>query len=62
MAPEWPRTCGYVKEEIDHELAGGNSEFDVEASRSKRQIDQYEYTPTKTRCPLLLIADYRFYQ
>lgn len=28
----------------------------------KRQVDQYEYTPTKTRCPLLLVADYRFFQ
>ncbi|EDS26112.1 ADAM 17 [Culex quinquefasciatus] len=31
-------------------------------SRKKRQADQYEYTPTKTRCPLLLVADYRFFQ
>lgn len=31
-------------------------------SRHKRQADQYEYTPTKTRCPLLLVADYRFFQ
>lgn len=30
--------------------------------RAKRQSDQYEYTPTKTRCPLLLVADYRFFQ
>lgn len=30
--------------------------------RTKRQADQYEYTPTKTRCPLLLVADYRFFQ
>lgn len=30
--------------------------------RVKRQSDQYEYTPTKTRCPLLLVADYRFFQ
>ncbi|OWR44118.1 ADAM 17 protease [Danaus plexippus plexippus] len=29
--------------------------------RIKRQSD-YEYTPTKTRCPLLLVADYRFFQ
>ncbi|XP_013183673.1 ADAM 17-like protease [Amyelois transitella] len=28
--------------------------------RVKRQSD-YEYTPTKTRCPLLLVADYRFF-
>lgn len=31
-------------------------------SRTKRQTETYEYTPTKTRCPLLLVADYRFYQ
>ncbi|CAD6993212.1 ADAM 17-like protease [Ceratitis capitata] len=31
-------------------------------TRKKRQADQYEYTPTKTRCPLLLVADYRFFQ
>lgn len=30
--------------------------------RHRRQTDQYEYTPTKTRCPLLLVADYRFFQ
>lgn len=33
-----------------------------EYNRVKRQTDTYEYTPTKTRCPLLLVADYRFYQ
>ena len=35
---------------------------DNHRSRSKRQSETYEYTPTKTRCPLLLVADYRFYQ
>lgn len=33
--------------------------------RSKRQIDSYdpyETKPNKTRCPLLLVADYRFFQ
>lgn len=43
-----------------------NSEDDTEtdnnSSRVKRQTETYEYTPTKTRCPLLLVADYRFYQ
>lgn len=32
-----------------------------QTKRVKRQSD-YEYTPTKTRCPLLLVADYRFFQ
>ncbi|XP_053669442.1 ADAM 17-like protease [Anopheles marshallii] len=35
---------------------------DSKKTRRKRQADQYEYTPTKTRCPLLLVADYRFFQ
>lgn len=62
-----PRTCGYVKE--GPELEDREDEVDnvwmssVNAShRQKRQVDQYEYTPTKTRCPLLLVADYRFFQ
>lgn len=38
------------------------TEHHNETHRDKRQVDQYEYTPTKTRCPLLLVADYRFFQ
>lgn len=46
------------------EESGEVPEPEVEAleRRRKRQTDQYEYTPTKTRCPLLLVADYRFFQ
>lgn len=40
----------------------GEPELLASLSRQKRQMDQYEYTPTKTRCPLLLVADYRFFQ
>lgn len=36
--------------------------IEISKIRAKRQADQYEYTPTKTRCPLLLVADYRFFQ
>lgn len=44
-------------------LASNDSaERKLEPRRRKRQADQYEYTPTKTRCPLLLVADYRFFQ
>lgn len=53
------KTCGYVKEGM--ELEDEEEEL-KELDRDKRQIDQYEYTPTKTRCPLLLVADYRFFQ
>lgn len=33
-------------------------------TRSKRDADSYDYmvTPTRTRCPLLLVADYRFFR
>ncbi|XP_075230695.1 ADAM 17-like protease Tace isoform X2 [Lycorma delicatula] len=60
------RPCAYVKEETgleedEEEKTVNNSEDGIKV-RAKRQSDQYEYTPTKTRCPLLLVADYRFYQ
>lgn len=67
-----PGKCGYVKEGAELEMDDDEvEEPEVEAyvgsetqngKRSKRQADQYEYTPTKTRCPLLLVADYRFFQ
>lgn len=63
-----PRTCGYVKEgmelesEDDVDEENPTNHWTSEKHREKRQVDQYEYTPTKTRCPLLLVADYRFYQ
>ncbi|XP_018374594.1 PREDICTED: ADAM 17-like protease isoform X3 [Trachymyrmex cornetzi] len=61
-----PKTCGYVKEDINYTLNDNSEEDDTEtdnsSSRVKRQTETYEYTPTKTRCPLLLVADYRFYQ
>jgi disintegrin and metalloproteinase domain-containing protein 17 len=68
-----PGRCGYVKEGAELEADDDDEieEPEVEAyggsepphgERRKRQADQYEYTPTKTRCPLLLVADYRFFQ
>lgn len=64
------RMCGYVKEGADLDLKGAHDEneddeiskWTIEQHRHKRQIDQYEYNKTKTRCPLLLVADYRFFQ
>lgn len=53
-----PKTCGYIKEGLELE----DKNDIVHVARDKRQADQYEYTPTKTRCPLLLVADYRFFQ
>jgi len=70
-----PGKCGYVKEgaeletddddeleEPEAEAYGSNDAPPSKERRIKRQADQYEYTPTKTRCPLLLVADYRFFQ
>ena len=67
-----PSKCGFVKEGLELETDEDDEEPEVEAygsngpishdERVKRQADQYEYTPTKTRCPLLLVADYRFFQ
>lgn len=54
-----PKVCDYIKEGAELE---GDDEIGEIHERQKRQIDQYEYTPTKTRCPLLLVADYRFFQ
>lgn len=68
------KTCGYIKEgeELEKEEEGEESKRNRDdayynlpiwqGQREKRQLDQYEYTPTKTRCPLLLVADYRFFQ
>jgi disintegrin and metalloproteinase domain-containing protein 17 len=44
---------------LDHEE---DEDDDIVEVRSRREAEQDEYTPTKTRCPLLLVADYRFYQ
>ncbi|KAF4524926.1 hypothetical protein B566_EDAN013888 [Ephemera danica] len=52
------RTCGYIREGPQED----DDESEEDHDREKRQADNYEYTPTKTRCPLLLVADYRFYQ
>ncbi|XP_066598039.1 ADAM 17-like protease [Prorops nasuta] len=57
-----PKTCGYVKEDTYGDEDNSNFIREKEHNRVKRQTETYEYTPTKTRCPLLLVADYRFYQ
>jgi len=59
-----PKTCGYIKEglELEDKEEHGDTLDNELHTREKRQSDQYEYTPTKTRCPLLLVADYRFFQ
>jgi len=46
----------------DYTLNSEKDNIEMDNSRVKRQTETYEYTPTKTRCPLLLVADYRFYQ
>ncbi|CAH1120933.1 unnamed protein product [Ceutorhynchus assimilis] len=54
-----PRMCAYVKEGAELEENHTSARHHL----NKRQIDQYDqYKFTKTRCPLLLVADYRFFQ
>ena len=62
-----PMTCGYVKEEaFDSEENVMESDDELDANSShlhRRKRDGYEYDDvlTKTRCSLLLVADYRFF-
>lgn len=47
------------------ELENNENVTKLSERRVKRQIDgydAYEPKPNKTRCPLLLVADYRFFQ
>lgn len=46
---------------LNQSIMDSGSDVERKSKRVKRQSD-YEYTPTKTRCPLLLVADYRFFQ
>lgn len=62
-----PKICGYVREGEELKTNDNNDDITTNEWTSphhqvKRQADQYEYSPTKTRCPLLLVADYRFFQ
>lgn len=47
------KTCGYIRE---------NNDTKTEHHRTKRQTDSEYFAFTKTRCPLMLVADYRFYR
>nr|XP_042896996.1 ADAM 17-like protease [Parasteatoda tepidariorum] len=52
--------CTYVKEEGN---TSDNYDIVIEKSISKRQaIDPYNWEPVQTRCSLLLVADFRFYE
>ncbi|XP_050314434.1 ADAM 17-like protease isoform X2 [Anthonomus grandis grandis] len=54
-----PRTCAYVKEGAELE----ENETSTHNIRKRQLLDPYDmYKFTKTRCPLLLVADYRFFQ
>uniref|UniRef100_T1J977 ADAM 17-like protease n=1 Tax=Strigamia maritima TaxID=126957 RepID=T1J977_STRMM len=55
------RTCGYIKVE-NNNVSREDQTDDEELVREKRQSDAYTFDSSRTRCPLLLVADYRFYQ
>lgn len=50
------KTCGYVAQDNNHSKVVNDS------SRSKREIYLDNKDFTRSRCPLLLVADYRFYR
>ncbi|CAG0917009.1 unnamed protein product [Notodromas monacha] len=62
------RICGYVKEGEDHEDHDHSAddlapEKEEAKMRTKRQeAEAYKFQLRKTRCPLLLVADYRFFK
>lgn len=58
----WTDNSGDKSNDNSIELPEVEALLEKPKKRVKRQADQYEYTPTKTRCPLLLVADYRFFQ
>lgn len=57
------KTCGYIDEEnqTGSEDTNGSDIWHSESGRMKRQTEVDYSALTKTRCPLLLVADYRFY-
>jgi len=56
-------TCGFIKEGPgwDEDSAEDVEEEKSGPSRTKRDADRDESITSKTRCPLLLVADYRFF-
>lgn len=58
------KPCAYVKEDAEVETVDDDDDNLNSITRSKRDADSYDYmiTPTRTRCPLLLVADYRFFR
>lgn len=55
-----PKMCAYAKEGA--ELEDNVTDHHIEKRQSESQYEQSQYKFTKTRCPLLLVADYRFFQ
>lgn len=55
------KTCGYVREE-GKEVDENDDDEDGMHRINKRQSESGDLIFKKTRCPLLLIADYRFYR
>jgi len=63
---QFPKTCGYVKEdhpdESDEDFLEDEAELVKGLNRTKRQTTGELFLDLRqTRCPLLLVADYRFY-
>lgn len=55
--------CTYVREDGNISLVDEVEKKHKGRNREKRQaIDPYNWEPVQTRCSLLLVADFRFYE
>ncbi|GFU62879.1 ADAM 17-like protease [Trichonephila clavipes] len=62
-AKKMTKFCTYMKEEGNVSTVEDDTEDVNPKNRSKRQaIDPYNWEPVQTRCSLLLVADFRFYE
>lgn len=55
------KICGFLKEGVNNSGVSHGVEHSKE-KRVQREAEMYKFDMSRTRCPLLLVADYRFYQ
>ena len=62
-----PKVCDYIKENGTAEIEDDEDDLDVSDGGRHKRSSEFSYNPgegnlRQTRCPLLLVADYRFYK
>lgn len=55
-----PSFCGFVKE--DANSSDSSSDDNLKNREPRQTVESFQWEPTQTRCSLLLVADYRFYE